>query len=136
MFEGIMARIFGPKPAPPPVKDENAAASDEKAVANPAAIAPPVVAKPVANPVANPAANPAANPEDDAGVKAKVHPPLSSEASVVNDGQKGGSRRRRRRSCGKSKKGGGFSGMGFGRVGGKSHRRRHSKKRNTHKRRK
>ena len=82
--------------------------------------------KAVANPVANPAA--ATN------VNAQVPHTLSSEAAVAAGGQKGGSRRRRRRSCGKSKKGGQFTGMGVGRVGGKSHRR--SKKRNTHKRRK
>ncbi len=113
MFEGILAKIFGTKPA----------ATDKNAVVK---------------------------PEADADVKAKVPPPQppppptgvpvsqppSSEAAVAAGGQKGGSRRRRRRSCGKSKKGGAYSGMGFGRVGGKSHRRRRSKKRNTHKRRK
>ena len=122
MFEGLLAKIFGTKPA----------ATDEKAVAKPAAIAPPSVATDE-NAVATDK-KAVTNPAAATNVKAQVSQTLSSEAAVAAGGQKGGSRRRRCRSHGKSKKGGAYSGMGFGRVGGKSRRR--SKKRNTHKRRK
>lgn len=125
MFGEFLAKIFGTKPA----------ATDEKAVAKPAAIAPPSVATDE-NAVATDK-KAVTNPAAATNVKAQVPQTLSSEAAVAAvaaGGQKGGSRRRRRRSCGKSKKGGAYSGMGFGHIGGKSRRR--SKKRNTHKRRK
>lgn len=129
-----LSNIFGKKPDPALATNENAvakpAATDEKAVAKPAAIAPPSVATDE-NAVATDK-KAVTNPAAATNVKAQVPP--SPEAAIAAGGQKGGSRRRRRRSCGKSKKGGAYSGMGFGRVGGKSRRR--SKKRNTHKRRK